>query len=183
MQGLPLTPEMRRHLQREVLVQRRQGFSFSEIGERIEQSTQMVYTLYREALDDIITEDVTALRKFEAAKLDALETEVHSVLQTFIPCISGGQVVYDAIVDDYGAPIVDILTGQPLMRPVQDFVVKLKSVDRVVKLMERRSKLLGLDRPTKFANTDAEGENVVAPIVVGMDLAQAATLYAQTIND
>ena len=42
----------------------------------------------------------------------------------------------------------------------------LKAVDRLLQIMKRRAKLLGLDAPTKIAQTDAEGRDADFVIVV-----------------
>ena len=39
----------------------------------------------------------------------------------------------------------------------------LQAVDRVLKVMERRARLLGLDSPVKFAPTDPSGESTYDP--------------------
>lgn len=42
----------------------------------------------------------------------------------------------------------------------------LGSIDRALKIQERRAKLLGLDKPAKFAQTDAEGQDLYNPDII-----------------
>ena len=46
----------------------------------------------------------------------------------------------------------------------------LKAIDRLLRIMERRSRLLGLDAPNKVAHTDADGEEGTFTIVVNNPL-------------
>jgi hypothetical protein len=48
-----------------------------------------------------------------------------------------------------------------------------KAVLAILKVMERRAKLLGLDAPTKQANTDSEGRDVAPVTVVFRPVTQA----------
>lgn len=59
------------------------------------------------------------------------------------------------------------------------------AVDRVLKIMERRAKLLGLDAPVKLAQTNKEGDedrdptSYVVPVPPGMELQAWLATFAQ----
>lgn len=52
----------------------------------------------------------------------------------------------------------------------------LPAVDRCLRIMERRSKLLGLDAPTKVSQTDSTGQDV--PVIQEITLIKALVLQA-----
>lgn len=64
----------------------------------------------------------------------------------------------------------------------------LAAIDRIIKLMERRAKLLGLDAPTKVSPTDVAGSGpaeikiVVEDVSEGWGWANGRTLEAQEVD-
>lgn len=62
----------------------------------------------------------------------------------------------------------------------------LGAIDRVLKIMERRAKLLGLDSPVKVAPTTTDGEDredpahYIIPVPPGMDLQAWLQAFAQS---
>ena len=54
------------------------------------------------------------------------------------------------------------------------------AVDRILRIMERRAKLLGLDAPTKIAPTDPSGEHEYSGIAD--DLQRRLAVLAATIG-
>ena len=141
-----------------ILKRRRDGISFPMIAEEMGMTQGYIYKVYKKALREIIVEEVEDLRKLELAKLESLEQEVMKVLQAFHPVISGGQVVRDVVEDEDGNPAVNPTTGDIVTVRLQDQGAKLAAIDRAIKLMERRARLLGLDAPTKMAPTNPEGD-------------------------
>lgn len=85
----------------------------------------------KRALDAAPAEAAPEVRKMELGKLDHMETIVLGVLERLHVTVSNGNVMR--------------LDGQPL----QDDGPVLAAVDRLVKIQDRRSKLLGLDAPVK----------------------------------
>ena len=142
--------ERTRYVQKRVLQLRRDGVSFPDIAEELGMTQGYIYKVYKKALREIIVEDVEDLRKLELEKLESLEQEVMKVLKSFHPFISSGQVVRDVLEDEDGNPIVDPLTGNIVTERLLDHGPKLAAVDRAVKLMERRARLMGLDTPVKM---------------------------------
>jgi len=150
--------ERTRYVQKRVLQLRREGVSFPDIAEELDMTQGYIYKVYKKALREIIVEEVDDLRKLELAKLESLEQEVMRVLQGFHPFISSGQVVRDVVDDADGNPKVNPTTGNIVTVRLQDNGPKLAAIDRAIKLMERRARLLGLDAPTKIAPTNPDGD-------------------------
>lgn len=160
-------------LQKVILQRRREGASFPEIAEEQGKTQGYIYKLYKKALKEVIVEDVIEVRKLEMLKLEALEKYILRILEAFHPLVSGGQVVQDIVTGPDGAPLIDPLTDEPVVRRLEDNAIKLSAIDRAVKLMERRAKLLGLDAPTKVAPTNPNGDKAYAVTVVASPLDQA----------
>lgn len=83
------------------------------------------------------------LREKEVEKLDLVENELFGLLNSFIPLTYAGKVIFDQ--DNIGGNQVDV--SEILIKPkkVPDVIAKCQVVDRILKVMERRTKLLGLD--------------------------------------
>lgn len=150
--------EKTKHQQSYILKRRRDGISFPMIAEEMGMTQGYVYKLYKKALKEIIVEDVEEVRKMELLRLEQLEEEVLNVLRAFHPVINSGEVVRDVVEDESGAPLINPQTGNPVTVRLQDTGPKLAAVDRAIKLMERRARLLGLDAPTKVAPTTPDGD-------------------------
>jgi len=86
------------------------------------------------ALARTITEPGEELRRIELMKLDALARAAWKVLETRHYLVSQGRLIR---LED-GAP------------PLEDDGPVLASIDRLLKISERRSKLLGLDSPVRM---------------------------------
>lgn len=57
------------------------------------------------------------------------------------------------------------------------------AIDRVLRLMERRAKLLGLDAPTKIAPTSPDGETPYAPVMTDTErAARIASIMAKALQ-
>jgi hypothetical protein len=84
------------------------------------------------------TRSVEAYREEELQRLDALMLEAWTILRRDHLTVSHGKVVYDDA------------TGQPIL----DDGPTLQAIDRVLKIQERRAKLLGLDAPTPRGDHD-----------------------------
>lgn len=93
----------------EALEYRKQGYSYSQIGESMGFSAQYAHELVDGALKAMIREPAESIIAMELARLDDMMTAVYG------PATKG----------------------------------ELMAVDRVVKLGERRAKILGLDAPEK----------------------------------
>lgn len=144
-------------MQKEILALRRQKISFPDIAEKLGFTQGYVYKLYKKSLNAIIHESVEETRKMELENLDHLQTKVMEVINTIHPFISSGQVVRDIIDGPDGKPITDE-EGNRLTVRLRDLTPVLQGIDRAVRIMERRARLLGLDAPTKTALTNPSGD-------------------------
>lgn len=85
------------------------------------------------ALLAVVAEPAGHLRTLELARLDLLLGRAWHVLQTEHIAVSQGRV------------IIDPRSGEPMV----DHGPVLQAIDRVLKIMERRARLVGLDAPVK----------------------------------
>jgi hypothetical protein len=141
--------EAAKHLQNKVLEMKRDGLSLYQISKELNYSDTYIKKIYRQALKAIIVDNVEDVRKMELEKLDRLEREVIGVLRAFHPVVNSGSVVRDVVDDEDGSPMVDPKTGNPVTVRLQDQGPKLAAVDRAIRIMERRARLMGLDTPVK----------------------------------
>jgi hypothetical protein len=144
--------------QQQVLEEYTKCSNFSEVARRLDMSMSFVKKLYKNALKEIIVDSVENYRKIEMERLDILHNKAMTVLTSFHPYISNGAVVRDIIEDEEGNPVVDMRTGEIKTVRLQDQTPLLSAIDRVLKVSERRSRLLGLDAPVKNAFTDPTGD-------------------------
>jgi hypothetical protein len=79
------------------------------------------------------TRSVEAYREEELQRLDALMVEAWTILKKDHVTVSHGKLIYDD------------RTGEPLL----DDGPTLQAIDRILKIQERRAKMLGLDAPMK----------------------------------
>lgn len=99
------------------------------------------------ALDRQPFEDAARVRQVEAEKLDILEQAGWRHLRMDHLTVSHGKVIY---VDDIA---------------LIDEGAKLAGIDRVLKVMERRAKLLGLDAPTRHILEVLDADTVDSAIL------------------
>lgn len=151
--------EYTRHLQNRILEMKRDGTGFAEIARELGVSDTYVKKMYKHALNLIVVDNVEQTRKMELLRLERAEREIVRVLQTFHPMVSGGSVVRDVVDGPDGEVEKDEHDNPKLVR-LEDVGPRLAAVDRYLKIMERRAKLLGLDMPNKVALTDPSGEKI-----------------------
>jgi len=98
------------------------------------------------ALVATVTEPAAEVRQMELARLDEMYRAALAVLERRHLTVSHGKIVYVGgmpVLDDRGN--VTYVGGEPL----EDDGPVLQAIDRMIRIMERRAKLLGLDAPTK----------------------------------
>lgn len=88
------------------------------------------------ALLAIVQEPAEDLRTMELARLDQMWQAVILVLETKHYVVSEGRLVW--------------IGPKDAARPLEDDGPVLQCIDRMLKIQERRSRLLGLDAPTKI---------------------------------
>lgn len=95
-----------------------------------------VQRLLNKHVPKLLEKDATHHRDIEINKLDLLEEKLWRLVDEEYYTVSHGQVVYF----ESGEPVMDI---DPI----------LKVIDRILKVSERRSRLLGLDKPIRVETT------------------------------
>lgn len=115
---------------------RADGHTYEQIAQQLGYSDR---SRARRAIEAALTaslrEPADELRQMELIRLDSLWLEAVKVLHATHVTVSNGRVV---MVERDGEP-----------EPVPDDAPVLQAIDRLLKIMERRSKLLGLDAPAK----------------------------------
>lgn len=106
---------------------RARSMTYQQIADALSMSKSAAHEAVQRALADTLEEPAAAVRQMELEKLDALERAVLAVLERKHVTVSHGRVV---MVDD---------------EPLEDDGPVLAAVDRLVKIAERRARLLGLD--------------------------------------
>lgn len=158
MTGTP--SEETKHKQCQILAMRRDAMSFPQIAKQLGHTSPYVHKLYTKALKDIIKEDVESTRAIELMRLDKLYREATKVLDSFHPMVNSGEVVRDVIDDEIGQPVINPATGNPVMVRLQDVGPRLAAIDRAVRIMDRRARLLGLDAPTRKEISGPDGKPI-----------------------
>ena len=147
-------------VQKNILALRRDGKSFAEIAEALRyKDVASVRKLYKMALRDIIIEEVEDIRKIELERLDNMYAKAVEVMNGVHLLIKSGKVVRVPLLDADGEPVRSI-EGEIIKIRIEDVSPKLAAIDRAVKLMERRARLLGLDSPMLVKEVPSDETNV-----------------------
>lgn len=110
--------------------------TLAAIADEMDCSVFRVQRLLNKYTPKLLEKDANRHREIEVGKLDLLEERLWKMIDEEYYTVSQGHVVYM----ESGEPVPDI---DPVM----------KIIDRLLKVMERRSKLLGLDKPVKVDAT------------------------------
>ena len=89
------------------------------------------------ALTAVPTEDVVAAKRLELAKLDNIERRLLVVLSQRQPRVDHGRIIWD--IDDSGNKV-----------RVIDYGPVVQAAAGLLRVQERRARLLGLDEPAKL---------------------------------
>lgn len=127
----PAEEEDKQRRLEEVIRLRRAGVHFADIGARFGVTKQRAYQLYKEGLAQIPFPEVVEYRNEQLERLDALLVAANKVLAREHYAVSNGKVVYHN------------------NNPVRDDGPVLAAIAAVVRIEERRAKLLGLDMPAR----------------------------------
>lgn len=148
---------------------RGRGWTYQRIADELGVSKQTAYDAVQRALRDTLEEPAADVRQLELARLDDMYAAVMGVLEREHITVSQGRVVRRRLVDEQGMPIItgSDADGKPIYaeEDIVDDGPVLAAVDRLLKIQERRAKLLGLDAPTK-----AEVGGKLSYEIVGVNL-------------
>lgn len=111
---------------------RRDGRSYTEIGEAFGITRQVATRIIQRGMDRIVREPAELVKAMDLERLDQLQVEALAVLRRRHVVVSGGKIVRG---DD----------DQPL---VDDGPV-LAAIGKLLDIQARRARLLGLDAPNK----------------------------------
>jgi hypothetical protein len=114
---------------------RSRGLGYRTIAAKLDVAVSTAYTMVKRGFTDAAGEASETTLKLELAKLDNAEQAVLAVLEARHVTVSNGKVIY--------------LGDEPLL----DDAPVLAAVDRLVRIAERRARLLGLDAATKIDTT------------------------------
>ena len=131
---------------------RTQGLSYRAIATQLGMAgPSNAHQAVERALKATVAEPADQVRQLELDRLDALWAAAWAVLEREHVVVNSGEIVIDTRNED-GLPLLDDA-------PV------LKAVQTLLKVAERRAKLLGLDAPTKI-----EQGGTVKYVIEGVDL-------------
>ena len=132
---------------------RSRGWTYQRIADELGISKASAHDAVQRALRDTLTEPADDARQLELARLDAMYGAVLKVLETKHVTVSHGKVI--ELPDSSGELV-----------PLEDDGPVLAAVDRLLRIQERRAKLLGLDVPARLS-VDAEN--------IGREIAELIT--------
>jgi len=142
-----------RQKQKEMLEMRMAGEKYPDLAEHFNCSVTYCIKLVNKALKEVTKGPAEEFLDLELMKLDAYQKEALAVLNRFHPLISHGQVIRMKQDGD--------LPDEPGIA-LQDDSPILQAIDRLLKISERRAKLLGLDKPEKRELTGKDGEPLLS---------------------
>ena len=151
------TPNLKtRELQAEICLLRLTGMNFSEIGAALGIRPQHAHEQHRRAMQRVIQEPAQEVRELEVRRLDDMLKKLNDDYHKFFPLVNSGQVVRDVMEDEDGEPIMKE-DGRAVTYKLEDIGPRMAILDRMLKIMERRAKLLGLDAPVRRTLEGADG--------------------------
>ena len=152
---------------------RKDGHTYAVIGRLLGEqysgkgfTDRYAHKLVKEAIKSVYKDDVEDLIRLEIERLDSMYADAVTVLRNQHVVISSGAVVHQYVKGEDGRYVMDAVTGMPLSVPLLDDGPRLAAIDRLLKIQERRSKLLGLDKPTKIAPTNPDGDKPAIPWMI-----------------
>lgn len=137
----------------EMLRLRIEGLTLEEIGQRMGVHKTAVQAAIAKALEKQTQEPSRQLISLELERCDVLWRQAMKTALTYHPLVSGGSVVSGPVLTSDGQPVRDPETGEVRTCVLEDKAPKLAAITTAVRVMERRSKLLGLDAAVKLQQT------------------------------
>src|SRR5258708_4006124 len=141
---------------RMALEMRKAGLTLQEIGDQLGLCAETVRRRIRTAMTLNIRDLAEAVRSQELEALEYLERKAMELVDTTYIKISAGRVVMMGLKDANGDPIIDARTGLPAEVAMVDKEPINAAIATRLRIMDRKSKLLGLDRPVAPAVAPAD---------------------------
>lgn len=145
-----------------ILEQRSKGRLFKDIAADLGINELYACSLYNKLMKRQVPEKVEQIRKLQDRQLEYLLSKLSASLEQGHYLFNNGCVVTVPLYHE-GNPVMDE-EGNHVRVPVQDPSALTGTIASMLKVMERRSKLWGLDAPTKTALTDPTGEKEATPL-------------------
>jgi hypothetical protein len=112
---------------------RSKGWTYRRIATHFNVDTHTAHDMVSRAILAIVQEPAEEVRRLELARLDEMYQAAMGVLERHHVTVSNGRVV--KLGDD----------------PIPDDGPALQAIDRLLKIQERRARLLGLDAPSRVS--------------------------------
>lgn len=161
----------------EILRLRLDGLTLEEIGNHLGMGRENVHHSITRALEALTKKPAEDLLAMELARCEELLAQAMETVRAFHPLIANGKVVYAPVLNDNGQPMRDPATDEVLTTVLEDKAPKLAAIATCVRLLERRSKYLGLDAPVR-AQTDL----TVAPRATAPDLSHLSVQDLESLR-
>jgi len=149
-----------KELQKKICELRMQGYNFTQIGEQLGIRPQHAHAQHQRAMKAIIQEPAQETRDLEVQRMDMMLASLHADYNKFFPVVNSGQVIRDVVEDENGNPIKHE-DGRLVTYKLEDIGPRMQILDRMLKIQERRARLLGLDAPVRRTLEGADGGPVV----------------------
>lgn len=151
------TPNVKtKELQKKICELRMQGYNFTQIAEQLGIRPQHAHEQHRRAMKSIIQAPAQEVRDLEVTRLDMMLASLHADYVKFFPVVNSGQVIRDVLENEDGTPVVHE-DGRPVTYKLEDIGPRMQILDRMLKIQDRRAKLLGLDAPVRRTLEGADG--------------------------
>lgn len=147
-------------LQARILTAKNQGLTFQQIADQESISIGYAHILFTKGVRAIPEKAASEYRNDQLARIRAQRAVVQEILESQHLVVSNGHIVSritgtQPVMNEDGSP--NPLAGQPIYSaPLIDDAVTLAAIDRLVKLDDQETKLLGLNAPLK-TQTEIDG--------------------------
>lgn len=146
-------------------LQRDFGYSKEKVAEVMGISNVYAGKLIKRGIQEIFRAETQDAVAIHLARLAEQRKAVLAVLAANHLLVNAGEVVTDYIRDPQTQQPLEI-EGVLVRVPLRDQGPILAAVDRLLKIDESERKLLGLDKPTKIAPTNPNGDEPVPMVQV-----------------
>lgn len=166
-----------RYRQADALELRKQGYSYRDIGEQLGCTTQNAFLSVKAAMDRITEEPAADLIRLECERLDALYSVAHSKAMNLDAARMMAEEE-DRIAA--GGKPLNKREKEQFRRIIQANVAEqLAALDSCMKVMQRRAKLLGLDKPEKHEHGGPGGTPLAGGVLLVPGMTASATEWAK----
>lgn len=160
-----MEPETAEKIAEALRLQRDFGYSKEKVAEVMGISSVYAGRLVKKGIQQIFSGEAKDVIEIEVAKLNKMYADTIAVLEAEHLLVNAGAVVTDYVVDAAGNYVLDG-EGNRIVVRLRDHGPRLAAIDRLLKITESKRKLLGLDKPTKIAPTNPDGDEPLSLVQV-----------------